>query len=162
MTKISTTSENEGFAIEAIDEAASGDELPSDSQAVGKIQVGGFTETFVMDLSFWTVDEYRRSWQSALTEIERTEKATSCLVSSITDPATSNFISCWPLYRDGDAVYVQNSIIFLDELDEPFDPREPWRFVEPRSSVDEDGNRISEWVTSLSQVREFRESVSSS
>ncbi|KND39281.1 hypothetical protein IQ63_04645 [Streptomyces acidiscabies] len=111
-----------------------------------------------MDLSFWSVREYRRSWESALREIEFSEKATSCLIASITDPAVSNFISCWPMYRDGDVIYVQNSLIFLDELHEPFDPQEPWRYVEPHREVDEDGNRVSEWVTSVAKVRQFRES----
>ncbi|WP_254715005.1 hypothetical protein [Actinomadura sp. NAK00032] len=77
----------------------------------------------------------------------------------MTDPAVSNFISCWPMYRDGDAIYVQNSLIILGELNEPFDPQEPWRYVEPHREVDEDGNRISEWVTSAAEVRQFREST---
>lgn len=158
MTKISTTSESDGFSIGVIDESPSGSEMPY-SQTVGRVQVGSFTETFLMDLSFWTVDEYRQSWREALNELESTDKATSCLVSSITDPVTSSFISCWPLYRDGELVYVQNSIIFLDELDEPFDPQQPWRHVEPHHSVDEDGNPISEWVTRMSQVRLFRASA---
>ncbi|MFJ8932088.1 hypothetical protein ACIRLA_36515 [Streptomyces sp. NPDC102364] len=80
------------------------------------------------------------------------------LVASITDPESSNFISCWPVYREGDLVYVQNSLIFLDELTEPFDPQAPWKSVEPRSEVDEGGNRISQWVTSAFAVRQFRES----
>ncbi|MFY1678346.1 hypothetical protein [Streptomyces sp. WMMC905] len=110
-----------------------------------------------MDLSFWSVDGYCRSWESALREIERSSKATSCLISSITDPVASNFISCWPIYRDGDAIQVQNSLIILDDLDEPFDPQEPWRHVGPHREIDEDGNRISQWVTSMSKVRQFRE-----
>ncbi|WP_424229836.1 hypothetical protein [Actinophytocola sp.] len=100
-----------------------------------------------------------RSWESALREIERFAKATSCLIASITDPAVSNFISCWPMYRDGDVIHVQNSLIFLNELDEPFDSQAPWRHVEPHREVDEDGNRISQWVTSASEVRQFRESA---
>ncbi|MGP3980038.1 hypothetical protein [Streptomyces sp. KR80] len=159
MTQIATTSRNDGFSILMIDDPVSEEAIPSCSEAVGRIKVGSFTETFLMDLSFWTVDEYRRSWESALRELERTEKATSCLIASITDPATSNFNSCWPVYRVGDVVYVQSSVIFLDELDEPFDPQEPLRYVEPHCSVDEDGNRISEWTTSASQVRQFREST---
>ncbi|WSB84159.1 hypothetical protein OHA60_10490 [Streptomyces cellulosae] len=159
MTQISTTSRNDGFSIEVIDDTVSEGATPSSSDAVGRIRVGSFVETFRMDLSFWSVDEYRRSWESALRAIECSEKVTSCLIASITDPEASNFISCWPMYRDGDVVHVQNSLIFLDELDEPFDPQEPWRYVEPHREVDEDGNRISEWVTSASEVRQFRESA---
>lgn len=159
MTQISTTSRNNGFSIEVIDDPVSGGGTPSSSEAVGRVKVGDFTEKFRMNLSFWAVDEYRRSWETALRELERSEKATSCLIASITDPAASNFISCWPMYRDGDVIHVQNSLIFLDELNEPFDPQEPWRYVEPYCEVDEDGNRISEWVTSAFEVRQFRESA---
>ncbi|GGW71339.1 hypothetical protein [Streptomyces xantholiticus] len=158
MTQISTTSRNSEFSIEVIDDPVAEGAAPSSSDAVARIRVGSFMETFLMDLSFWSADEYRRSWERALRELERSEKATSCLIASITDPAASNFISCWPMYRDGDVIHVKNSLIFLDELDEPFDPQEPWRHVEPRCEVDEDGNRISEWITSASQVRQFRES----
>jgi hypothetical protein len=160
MTVISTTSKNDEFSIEVLDETASENQIPSPhSQAVGRIRVGGFTEIFPIDLSFWSVNEYRTSWWRALTALEQVETTTSCLISSITDPGRSNFISCWPMYREGDVVYVQNSIILLDELDEAFDPQEPWRYVQPRCSVDEDGNRVSEWVTSWPQVRRFRESA---
>ncbi|MFF5538371.1 hypothetical protein ACFY71_38975 [Streptomyces cinerochromogenes] len=87
--------------------------------------------------------------------LERGDDATSCLISSITDPANSNFIFCWPLYRSGEMVYVQNSIIFPEDLAEDFDPAGPWRFVEPRSTVDEEGHEISEWQTTISEIRRF-------
>ncbi|WP_307663479.1 hypothetical protein [Streptomyces sp. V1I1] len=112
-----------------------------------------------MDLSFWTVADYSRSWERALRELEASENSTSCLISSITDPETANFIFCWPIYREGEAVHVQNSIIFLDGLEEEFNPQEPWRYAEARSLVDEDGNQISEWSTTISEVRRCRESI---
>jgi hypothetical protein len=83
------------------------------------------------------------------------ESATSCLLSSITDPATSNFVLCWPLYRDGDDVYVQNSLILLEELPGRFDVARPWLHVQSRATVDEDGYRISEWRTDMTAIREF-------
>ncbi|SDI16768.1 hypothetical protein SAMN05421505_13655 [Sinosporangium album] len=159
MTQISTTSRNDGFSIELINDPVPEGATSSSSKAVARIRIGSFTETFLMDLSFWSIDEYRRSWESALEEIEGSENATSCLIASITDPAVSNFISCWPIYRDGDVIHIQSPLIILDELDEPFDPREPWRYVEPHRQVDEDGNRISEWVTTASAIRQFRESA---
>ncbi|MFI8350691.1 hypothetical protein [Streptomyces sp. NPDC085596] len=70
-----------------------------------------------MDLSFWTVAYYSRSWERALRELEASENSISCLISSITDPEAADFIFCWPIYREGEAVHVQNSIIFLDGLE---------------------------------------------
>jgi hypothetical protein len=159
MTQISTTSRNDGFAIEVLDGSASAGAAALPAGAAGRIRVGEFTETFLMDLSFWTVADYRHSWHAALRKLEEAENSTSCLIASITDPAASNFVSCWPMYREGEEVHVQNSIIFLDELDEQFDAQEPWRFVAARSTLDEDANRISEWLTSAAQVRRFRGSA---
>ncbi|CAL9560575.1 hypothetical protein [Streptomyces sp. enrichment culture] len=109
-----------------------------------------------MSLSYWGVDEYRASWTRALQVlVQGASDATSCLVASITDPASSNFVFCWPLYRSGSIVHVQNAIIFLDELQEEFVPAEPWRFVQPRSTIDDDGQEISEWQTTVSEVMAF-------
>ncbi|MEU0336965.1 hypothetical protein [Streptomyces sp. NPDC006193] len=110
-----------------------------------------------MDLTYWDVGQYQTSWNRSLRVLERGDDATSCLISSITDPAKSNFIFCWPLYRAGEIVHIQNSIIFLEELAEDFNPAEPWRFVEPRSTVDEEGHVISEWQTTISAIRRFGE-----
>lgn len=61
MTQISTTSRNNVFSIEVIDDPVSESGVPSSSEAVGRVRVGDFMETFRMNLSFWSVDEYRRS-----------------------------------------------------------------------------------------------------
>ncbi|MDN5385716.1 hypothetical protein QEP66_27245 [Streptomyces sp. LB8] len=108
-----------------------------------------------MDLSFWSVSEYRRSWIHALNRLDGQESVDSCLVTSITDPASSNFIFCWPIYRRGEEVFVQNSLIFLDEICGQFNVEEPWLHIGPRCTVNEDGARISEWKTDISEVRRF-------
>lgn len=110
-----------------------------------------------MALGYWSVDEYVASWKRALDFLEDSEDAVACLVASMVDPREGNFVNCWPLYRRGEAVLVQNAIIFLRELSTTFDPDRPWLSVEPHSSVDEDGNRISEWSVDLSEVLSFRE-----
>ncbi|MFM9695743.1 hypothetical protein [Streptomyces europaeiscabiei] len=152
-------SRNNRFAIEVIGDPALEGGVSSASEAAGRVTVGGFSESFPMDLSFWTVGDYSRSWERALRELEASKYSTSCLISSITDPETANFIFCWPIYREREDVYVQNSIIFLDGLEEQFNPQEPWCYVEARGLVDEDGNKVSEWSTTTSQVRRFRESI---
>ncbi|MFD7939026.1 hypothetical protein ACFV4T_31655 [Streptomyces sp. NPDC059755] len=147
MTQSSITSKNSGFAIEAT------------SSGIGRITVGGFSETFVMGQTYWDLKHYEASWSNALRALEESRVRTSCLISSITNPKTANFISCWPLYRIDDAVYVQNSLILLAELDHSFDPDVPWLSVGPREVIDEDGNKISEWRTDILELRDFRERV---
>ncbi|WUV15843.1 hypothetical protein OG352_13450 [Streptomyces sp. NBC_01485] len=108
-----------------------------------------------MALGFWSESDYLQSWCRALRELGSGTAVTSCLVASITDPEVSNFLFCWPLYREGEKVFVQNSVIFLDELVETFNVEEPWRFVGPRRAVSEYGDRISEWSTDISEVEKF-------
>ncbi|MEU1536245.1 hypothetical protein [Streptomyces fagopyri] len=144
MSRISATPSGGAFAIEVV------------STGTGKIVVGDFTETFPMDLTFWDAEHYEQSWAKALRRLEEADVATSCLVASITDPKTANYISCWPLYRIQGTVFVQNSLIILNELNKVFDPERPWLSTDPREIVDEDGNKISEWRTGIENVREFR------
>lgn len=154
-------SRNNGFAIEVIDRPASGDAAGGFPEAVGRIRVGDFVESFPMNLSYWGTEDYVRSWRRALRILEESDTAVSCLVSSITEPETSNFVFCWPLYRQGDDVFVQNAVIFLEgagvdaDVEMPFRADAPWLSVRPRTVVDEDGNRVSEWRTEMAVIREF-------
>lgn len=129
------------------------------SRLLGRITVGDFTESFHMALDFWSPRDYRASWKRALGRLLSADVIDSCLIASVGDPETANFVTCWPLYRRKEKVYVQNSIIFLDQLEGGFDPDRPWEFIEARQSIDEDGNRVSEWETEISEVEEFLRTV---
>jgi hypothetical protein len=148
-------SRNSEFSIEVIPHPPSEPLSPQGPEARGRITVGAFSETFRMDLSFWGVHEYRRSWSRALKRLDNQESIDSCLISSITDPVVSNFILCWPIYRRGEDVFVQNSLIFLDEISGQFNAEEPWLHIGPHHTVNEDGVRISEWRTGISEVLRF-------
>jgi hypothetical protein len=123
----------------------------------GTVRLGGLLERFEADLSYWTPDQYRASWRAAASILlEGGEKA--AFVTSITDPATANFIFWWTAYRDGEKVHVQQQVLFMDRLQAPFDPSDLVRHVGPREVVDEDGNQISEWTVSIDDIRAFRDS----
>jgi CdiI N-terminal domain len=100
--------------------------------------IGDFTETFVVPLGFWGEADYRASWRRAFEVLEGDPCAVSCLMASMTDPVTSNFLICWPMYREGEDVYVQNAIVLLDEIEGPFDPGAPWGSLGPRRGMDDD------------------------
>ncbi|MFD8493315.1 hypothetical protein [Amycolatopsis sp. NPDC059657] len=119
------------------------------------MRIGDFSETFHAPLGYWTVSDYRRSWRQSILRLNTSDEVTSCLMVAMTDPGESNFLMSWPMYRLGEVLYVQNSIIFLDQLEHAFDPNNPWLSVREREVVDEDGNRISEWSTTMNSVREL-------
>jgi len=103
------------FAIElrSVPEAAEGNGGPA--EAPGTIVIGDFAEAFRAPLGFWGTSEYRRSWRRAFEVLDAGTRSVSCLMTAMTDPRISNFVVCWPMYRDGEDVYIQNAIIFLDE-----------------------------------------------
>lgn len=125
--------------------------------AIGELRLGEVHEYFESVLGFWELDDYARSWMTGLRRI-LAGASISCLVTSVTDPSSANFVEVWPLYREETDVYVQNRFIFLDQLTREFDPKAPWESIGPRSIVNEDGQRISEWRVGLDDIRSFIDS----
>ena len=146
------------FGIDIKRESLRDDDDTRPDHAVGRIFIDDFVESFRIKLGYWSVDDYRRSWCAALQVLEENKHSRSCLAVSMSDPATTNFIFLWPLYREADVVYVQNSVLFLDEA-KSFNPDSPWLSVPPRERVNEDGQAISEWMTDMASIREFRRSI---
>lgn len=143
------------FAIELQLPRETGEENDGPAEASGRIVIGSFTETFRVPLGFWDESDYRRSWQQAFEVLCADPHSTSCLMTAMTDPRNSNFLACWPMYREGEDVHIQNAIILLGETGEAFDPAVPWDCVRTRRAKDEDENKISEWTTSMDSLREF-------
>jgi len=138
------------FSIDLLDEATSDVE----SGRLGIITIGCYVERFVAAIGYWNASRYRRHWQQAITRIVQ-GAATSTLITSMYDPAVANFICWWPMYRLGHTVQFQNHILFLNELQTPFDPNDPFRFVPERTIVNNDGEQISEWSASLVDLECF-------
>ncbi|UJW28738.1 hypothetical protein L3Q67_26105 [Saccharothrix sp. AJ9571] len=143
------------FSIEILPVRTVDDTDPQAS--IGRVRINDFSEKFQVDLSFWGADDYRRSWRNAFAAIDSASDGIACFLTSVTDPAKSNFVTCWPLYREGDVVYIQNTVLFLENLRDIFDLEYPWRSLDPRATTDEDGNKISEWAADLNDMRAFFE-----
>jgi CdiI N-terminal domain len=122
--------------------------------AIGVITLGDFSEHFESALDFWDQDDYRKSWDEGLRRLI-IGGPVSCLATSVSDPPITNFVVVWPLYLSGDDVYVQNKLLFLDQLPHDFDPSAPWESIGPRRTVTEDCDQISEWQVTLNEIREF-------
>ena len=120
----------------------------------GEIVVSSFREKFEMSFEFWVPSQYEHQWDIALTAI-LSGSPKSMLLTSVTDPKSANFLCCWPLYRVGECLVVQQQLLMLDEIRESFSFERLEDFVDPRETVDEEGNAISEWATTIESVREF-------
>lgn len=135
------------FSIKLLDEPAS----DLESTKLGLLTIGSYVERFVASTTYWDVSRYRRHWQQAITRIVQ-GALKSTLITSMYDPAVANFIYWWPMYRLGDTVQFQNHILFLSELETPFDPNDPFRFVPERMIINSDGERASEWSASIADL----------
>jgi len=120
----------------------------------GEIVIGTFHERFHASLSLWSDFKYKQSWYQGLRRILGTAMK-SCLITSMYDPRKANFIIWWPLYRKDNLVYIQNQMLFLDQLYVPFDEKRPWLSVRNRNTTDEEGNKISEWSRNIADVGPF-------
>jgi hypothetical protein len=139
------------FAVEVTE-----DPTDDEGQHYGRIRINGHVERFPMDVGFWSPDDYRRSWWESCARLDAAPgDIASCLVASTGDPAKASFIWTWPLHRIGNTVFVQNNLVFLDELETPLDLTRPWLATGPRQTHTEDGQPISEWSVPLSAVRKF-------
>jgi hypothetical protein len=136
------------FSIELLDESA------SESYRVGLITIGSFVERFVSPVDYWDATRYRLHWRQAISRIVQ-GFATSALITAMTDPAVANFIVWWPMYRLGQTVQFQNQILFLNELETPFDPNDPFRFIRERLIINSDGEAISEWSVTIAELEGF-------
>jgi hypothetical protein len=147
------------FSISFIEDKELCDSLKvPDGFQLGSIVIGEFEELFESPLSFWSIGDYQKHWKRAL---ERTVNgaAKSCLFTSMYDPPTANFLFWWPLYREGQIVYIQNQMLFLNKIDGALDPVNPYVHVPDRKVINKDGEKISEWNTTVEEISQFLETL---
>lgn len=117
------------------------------------IVIGNYTESLYLPLSYWSADDYKKAWLASLREgLARKDHA--ALAVSMYEPEQTNFIFTWVLYFQGMDVYVHNNMVFLDECCD-FTVEQINKFVEPRTTHNEEGMKISEWHTDLKSVIDF-------
>jgi hypothetical protein len=121
--------------------------------AVGVLRIGDFVEQFEASLSYWDRETYLSQWRDALLRLLNGEKK-SAIVTSMHDPITANFIFWWVMYLVDEIVYVQNHVLFLDELGQPFNENKLYQFIPTRETQTEEGDAISEWCLDINDVEQ--------
>jgi hypothetical protein len=119
---------------------------------IGELRLGDFYETFWASLCYWNKSQYLHQWDDALKRLCNGNDK-SCLITSMFNPSIANFIFWWPLYLDGSIVHVQNQILFFEQLDKPFSELNPYDFIGNRATINDDGNKISEWDVPLDDIK---------
>jgi hypothetical protein len=120
----------------------------------GQIQIGDFCETFVASLACWDQIQYAQHWASAVSRIMEGQER-SALVTSFLEPSLSHHLVWWPMYRDRDVVYIQNQLLFFDQLAQPFSSKHLWDFVGERRQWSDDDQKISEWALPIQSMEAY-------
>ncbi|MGP6419379.1 hypothetical protein ACTZGP_11460 [Pseudomonas putida] len=135
---------------------------PSDHFGVqalrGLIRLSDQEECFFAPISFWGRQEYLSSWYSSLCCGLEGRKH-SVLVTSMLDSEFANFLMVWVLYFVGESVHIQNNVVFLNDVVPGFNVDDVNSYFGAREVVNEDGDRISEWVVPLSEILSFKEKL---
>lgn len=118
---------------------------------LGEIRINDYCESFQASLSYWNQSDYMQHWKEALLRICNGEDK-SALITSMYDPTSASFISWWPLYLEQDVIYIQNQLLFLEQLDKPFFESKLYDYVDSREIFDEDFQKISEWHVHISDI----------
>jgi len=137
------------FRDEPIDELE-----PCVTEGFGRITIGDFREDLSINLFSWNQDRYKQQWKAAVARlVSGADK--SALIVEYVEPPHSHNAWLWPMYREGSSVYIQNRLLFFDQLQSPFSPDSPWDSIGERSTVSSTGDPISEWVTSVDSLQDF-------
>lgn len=126
----------------------------SDNFQVGEITINNYRETFHASLSYWTQSDYIHQWNDAIKHILN-GNSKSCLITSMFDPNKANFIFLWSLYLYPNIIYIHNQILFLEQLNKPFDESCIYNSIRDREIMDEEGNQISEWHIQIDDLQTF-------
>ncbi|MGB8259572.1 MAG: hypothetical protein WCE75_04445 [Terracidiphilus sp.] len=145
------------FAIHFFDEPPIQD-LTDDGQplflAHGRLIAGDYWENFYASLDEWTISQYESQWREA---VQRTVDGAgkSALIVNYASPERGGHLEWWPMYRDGDSVFLQDHLLFFSQLQVPFSPDHPCRSLRDRQVLSEDGAPISEWCVDMDDLRQF-------
>ncbi len=122
--------------------------------APGLLVIGNTFEGFLANLAVWNKEAYEAHWLLELKSLfEGKPKAT--LIVSYDDPNFSHNIEIWPVYREGDKVCLQNRLLFYERLPANFDLTEISSYLGDHRTLNQWGQKLSEWSVSIRDVEVF-------
>ncbi len=122
---------------------------------LGYMMLDSSKEGFYSSITYWDTAQYEKHWHDAITRLVNGAEC-SALITDMPPPSPTGYaIDWWPMWREGDNVYVQEQLIIQSELKEVFDPSNPYVHIDPHITELESGDRPSEWIVPLQDFVEF-------
>jgi hypothetical protein len=122
--------------------------------ALGSLMMGDSNERFCSSLYRWSQRDYESQWRQAI-NVLLNESFKAALIVEYTGTDASSHLEWWPMYKVGDSVYLQNQLLFYNQLPQPFSLDRPFMYLRNRETTDQAGRPISEWLVRLSEVERF-------
>lgn len=128
-----------------------------ESGLAGSLFFDGVGEYFHAPTRYWDRDGYLSQWREAFQRLLDGNEI-SVIITVMYKPEEANFLTFWPMYRVGDTVYFQEMLLFLEELDEPFDENNIYKSIAPRDPAKSDKkiqgvHAVSEWAVSIKDIK---------
>lgn len=130
-------------------------EISEDGEPVACIQLDEHVEHFPLDLSYWNAEAYVKQWRDSLKALVTENHSVALLITSVEPPAEAGRCTAFVLYKEGDSVFVQQHLLAYRDSRSSINWRRLLASVGRRETIDEDGNRISEWNTEMEDIRAF-------
>jgi len=141
------------FYIEIIEES-----VIENEEVTARIKIGDFEESFVLSLMFFTLKDYLSQWYSALNALLKNQNSVALMYWLV--PGNKKlFRRGWIFYKVGEIVYIQDRLFPTDFDEVTFDEMGIPTSIPKREIYTEEGDKISEWQTTLSDIYFFLESV---
>jgi hypothetical protein len=148
------------FSIGFLDEPTSYPyDDPATPQARGVLILGEADEYFGSSLYQWSKKDYEAQWRQAV-KVLLDGKDRAALITEYVGPEAATHLEWWPMYVVGNEVFIQNHLLFYDQLAEPFWIEKQFSFLCDRTVTNEEGKKISEWVVPMPEVEEFARALS--
>ncbi len=127
--------------------------------SLGTFVLGSKTEGFHASFDYWQPDDYEKQWREAIGLIVNGADR-AALITEMPTPSEANFIRWWPMWRFGDCVKLNEQILFMKQLEPPFDFENPYVHVDNYQEYDDDGEHISVWDIPLQDFIDFLQKTS--
>ena len=126
---------------------------PATPQAKGILILGEAKEYFGSSLYQWSKKDYESQWGHAIKTLLG-GKDRAALITEYVGPEAATHLEWWTMYLVGNAVFIQNQLLFYDQLAEPFSVQNAFSFLRERRTTNEEGKKISEWAVGMSELEE--------
>lgn len=120
----------------------------------GEIVIADAIELFESVIGFWSPKDYESQWMEGAARAA-VERETSCFITSLTDPLHAEYIKWWLLYPTDERIVLQEGLLILDKLSEPFLTSNPYSSIPLRARLTEDGYPVSEWDISRAALLDY-------